>query len=825
MARLSSDFGYALRSLRRSPVFAMVAVASLALGIGANTAIFQLLDAVRLRSLPVPSPQEIAEVRIDNMTHARGSWMRDNALTSPLWEEIGRRQQVFSEIFAWADNPINFSEGPETRLVKGLYVSGNFFDALGVRPALGRVFHADDDRRGCGLTAAVISYGFWQSEFGGNASIVGRKIPFNRGGSIEIVGVTPPGFFGLEVGKQFDVAFPICAPAASDRTFDSGTFWWLTVMGRRKPGVSLAQADAQLQAISPGVFETTLPPDYPPVSVKPYLAMKLHAIPAGGGLSRLRDQYSTALSMLLAIAGLVLLIACANLASLMLARASAREREIAVRLAIGASRADLIQQLMVEGFVIAVAGAGAALFLAHELSRFLVAFLSSRDDSVSLDVYPDWRVFAFTASWALLTCLLFALAPALRATRAHPADALKSGVRGTPGRERFGLRRILVTTQIALSLVLMVGALLFVRSLRNLMTVDAGFDAHGILIANVGYGRLDAARLPAVRHDLVERIRAIPGVNAAAETSFLPATGDAWTNMMWMDGSDVTHAREVSRGLVGPGYFHAIGTPLMAGREFDERDTRTSPSVAIVSEEFARVFSLGPNPVGRRFWIEKAPYAPQTVYEIVGLAKNSKFHDLRQDFPPMIFLPMSQFPQPLFSGRILIRSGAGLDALTPSVRRAIAEVNPNIGHFFSVFEDRIAQSLIRERLMAILSGLFGALAVLLATVGLYGVISYMVARRTGEIGIRIALGASSANVIGLILRETGMLLAVGLCVGTLLAIAAGRTAATLLFGVQPGDPLTFAAAGIALTMVAFGASYLPARRASAVSPAIALRQE
>ena len=440
---------------------------------------------------------------------------------------------------------------------------------------------------------------------------------------------------------------------------------------------------------------------------------------------------------------------------------------------------------MVEGFVIAVAGAGAALFLAHLLTRFLVAFLDSGSDPVSLDVHPDWRVFAFTASWALLTCLLFALAPALRATRAHPGDALKSGVRGTPGRDRFGLRRILVATQIALSLVLMVSALLFVRSLRNLMTVEAGFQGKGVLMATASYGGLNAspARLAVVRHDLVERIRAIPGVESAAETAFLPADGGSWTNMMWMDGSDVTHAREVSRGLVGPGYFHAIRTPLVAGREFDARDTSTSQNVAIVSEAFARTFSLGSNPVGQRFWIEKAPYAPQSLYEIVGVAKNSKFHDLRQDFPSVIFIPMSQFPQPLLYGRILIRSRAKLDVLTPSIRRAIAEVNPNIGYFFSVFEDRIAQSLLRERLMAILSSLFGGLAVLLATVGLYGVISYMVARRTGEIGIRIALGASSANVIRLILSETVMLLAIGISAGMMMAIAVGPSG--LGFAVRP----------------------------------------
>jgi len=817
------DLKYAARTLWRSPAFTAVAVISLALGIGANTAIFQLLDAVRLRTLPVKSPEQLVELQIGDMTHARGNWLRESGFTNPLWEQIRQRQQVFSETFAWADDGFNISSDRETRNASGLWVSGNLFEGLGVRAILGRVFTAADDRRGCGLTGAVISYGFWQREFGGSPSVIGRKIKLDQS-SVEVIGVTPADFFGLEVGRQFDVALPVCA--AKDR-LDSGTTWWLTVLGRLKPGVSLTEAGAQLQAISPGIFETTLPADYPPVSVKGYLAMKLNAIPAGGGLSRLRDQYSMPLTLLLSIAGLVLLIACANLANLMLARAAGREREIAVRLAVGASRAQLIQQLMIEGLLLAIAGAGAALFLARELSRFLVTFLSSGNRSIFLDDRPDWRVFVFAASLAVLTCVLFALAPALRSTRGQASDALKSGSRGTTaGREQFGLRRILVAGQIALSLVLIVGALLFVRSFRNLSTLEPGFRENGILIANVGYGRdVPDNRLPFIRRDAVERVRAIPGVEDAAETGSIPISGNSWTNNMWMDGSDSGHGREISRSLVGAGYFRMIGTALIAGREFNERDTHASENVAVVSEEFVRRFSLGPNPVGEKFWIEKTPFAPQTAVEIIGVAKNSKYSNLRQEFMPVAFFPLSQFPQPLRGGSILIRSDAPLDRLTPAIRRALGETSPDIQYSFSVFKTRIEQSLLRERLMAILSGLFGALAVLLASVGLYGVISYTVARRTNEIGIRIALGASRGSVIGLVLRETGVLLGAGVGVGIVISLAVGRAVRSLLFGLEASDPLTLVAAGTALAVVALLASYLPARRASMVDPAIALRGE
>jgi predicted permease len=523
--------------------------------------------------------------------------------------------------------------------------------------------------------------------------------------------------------------------------------------------------------------------------------MKLRAIAASGGRSSLREEYSGVLELLLAI---------------------------------GASRAQLIQQLMIEGLLLAFAGAAAAFFVARGLARFLVAFLNSGGSPVVLDVHPDWRVFAFTASLALLTCVLFALTPALRATRAQPANALSSSNRGTTaGRERFGLRRILVATQVSLSLVLLVGALLFVRSLGNLMTLEPGFKETGILIANVTYGPQDLpdSRLSSMRRNLVERVRAIPGVDAAAETAFVPIDGETWTNTMWMDGSDSSHGHEISRGMVGAGYFRAIGTPLLAGREFDEHDTQASPNVAIVSEAFTRVFSLGPAPVGKKFWIERTPFAAQIVCEIVGVAKDSKYSDLRRDFVPVAFFPMAQSQQRVLSGSILIRSRVRLETLTPLIRRTLAEVSPGILYSFSVFKTQIEDSLLRERLMALLSGLFGALAVLLATVGLYGLISFTVAQRTKEIGIRTALGASRGDVIGLVLRETGVFVAAGIGGGMLLSLMAGRVAASLLFGLEPSDPFTLLAAGTVLAVVALGASVIPARRACAVDAATALRQD
>lgn len=818
---LWQDLRYAARMLRLHPGFAIVAIVSLALGAGANTAIFELLDAIRLRTLPVKAPRELVELRIDDMTAARGNWVRAAALTTPLWEEIRDHQQSFSGTFAWADVPLKFGASGEAREVSGLWVSGDFFPVLDIHPLLGRLFTPDDDRRGCGVIGAVISYGFWQREFGGDRSIIGKKIAF-EGQRVKVIGVTPPEFSGLEVGRTFDISMPICVAKLT-----TGTDWWLTVMGRMKPGMRMEQASAALQSMSPGIFEATLPAGYPAISVKPYLAMKLFAIPAGTGISRLRDRYAEPLGLLLAIAGFVLLIACANLANLMLARASARHREIAVRLAVGATRARLVQQLMIEGMLLAIAGTALGLILARVLSRFLVSFIATGNNSMFVDLHQDWRVFIFTAGLAAIACLLFALTPALSAARIDPADALRSqGRSATSGRERLGMRRVLVVSQIALSLALLVGALLFARTLGNLRAIDPGFDPRGVIFveANFFQVRLPPERVVSFRREMLERLRAIPGAEVA-ETTIVPATGANRENRMWLDGAAPESARVCRRTMIGTEYFPTLKTPLLAGRDFDEHDLAPSSDVAVVNEAFARQLAGSWNAIGKRFWIEATPTAPQSSYVIVGVVKNAKFQDLREDFQPVVFLPLSKSWQGRPYSRFMIRSHENPQALAQSVKATLGGISPDVRYSLKMLDSWIQESLLRERLMATISALFGVLALLLTSAGLYGVISYIVVLRTNEIGIRIALGASRRGVIALILRETATVLAIGLAAGTILAIAASRTAASLLFGLKSYDPLTFAAAAIALIIVVAAASIVPAWRASSVNPLIALRHE
>ena len=831
MATLWQDLRFGARMLRKNPGFTAVAVLSLALGIGANTAIFQLLNALRLKTLPVTAPQELAEVRIEDMTGARGSFSsRYNAVTNPIWEQIRERQQGFSGLFAWGTGGFNLAQGGEVRPVKALWVSGDFFNALGVEPVLGRVFTATDDQRGCSAPGVVISHSFWQREYGGEKSVIGRKLTL-ADHPFEVIGVTPASFFGLEVGRSFDVALPICAEAiisGKNSALDSGTNWWLMVTGRLKPGWSLKQASANLQAISPGLFETTLPANYPPVSVKNYLGLKLEAVAAAPGYSVLRENYERPLWLLLAIAGLVLLIACANLANLLLARASAREREMAVRQAVGASRGRLIRQLLVESLLLAVVGAGLGALLAQTLSRFLVSFLGAGGDAVILDLAPDWRVLGFAGAIAALTCVLFGLTPALRATRIEPGAAMKASGRGlTAGRERFSLRRALVVVQVALSLVLVASALLFSRSLNKLLTVDTGFRQEGILIARAGFERLNVQpeRRLAFRRDLLDRIKAIPGVEAAADTNLVPLSGNARDNNVWLDGADAQRKMDAAFSGVGPDYFKTLRTPLVSGRDFDSRDTANAPKVAIVNETFARKLLHGADPVGHRFRIEATPNDPETLYEIVGLVKDTKYEVLREEFGPIAFLASSQDPRPAPGGQFLIRSNLPQAEITAAVKRVLAEVNPAINISFQGFKTMIEESLLRERLMATLAGFFGLLALVLASIGLYGILSYGVASRTNEIGIRMALGAQSRDVLSLILREALLLVLVGVAVGLPVVFAATRFASALLFGLTPTDPVSLSLAALLMFAVAMTAGYLPARRATKVDPLVALRYE
>ncbi len=825
------DIRYSLRSLKQTPAFAIVAISSLALGTGANTALFQLLDSVRLRSLPVKTPQELVEMRVDDMTHARGNWLRDAALTNPLWEQIRKQQGPFSGTFAWADETFDISQNGESRDAKGLWVSGDFFRVLGVQPLLGRVFLSSDDHRGCGLSpGAVISYGFWRQAFGGDPSVVGRQVLLGKN-AITIIGVMPPGFFGLEVGRTFNLALPICSEPAwhgGSGQLDSGITWWLTVMGRLRPGTSMEQAAASLQASSASIFEKTLPKGYPPESVKPYLKMKLLAFPAAHGLSHLREQYQRPLILLLAIAGLVLLITCANLASLMLARANARQREIAVRLAMGASRARLARQLLTESLLLAISGAALGLLLARVLSRFLVSFLATAEDPVFVNLPQDFRIFAFATLLAALTCLLFSLMPILRTARVEPGEVLKSGTRNfTTGRTSLGFRRALVASQIALSLALVMISLLFARSLRNLNILNPGFDPRGILIADLNFADLHLApgRTVSFRRELLQRVRTIPGVEAAAEATIVPLSGATWNNRVWMNGSDSTHARVSLRTMIGTAYFRTLNTPLLAGRALDEHDLASFSKVAVVNQGFVRELMGAQNAVGRRFWIEATPYEPQTSVEIVGVVKNTKYHDLREEFQPIMFLPLSQAAAEGTVGRIMVRSRTHSAELIAALRRTLAATSPSIKYSFRFFDTWIQDSLLRERLLATLSGLFGLLATVLTAVGLYSVISYTVAQRTKEIGIRIALGANRSSVMAFVMREASLVLAVGLTAGMLLALAAGDAASTLLFGLKSYNPATLVIAGLSLALVTAMASYLPARRASRMNPLLALRDD
>ncbi|MGH9744122.1 MAG: ADOP family duplicated permease [Candidatus Acidiferrum sp.] len=830
---LWNDLRFGARLLRFNPVFAGAAILSLALGIGANTALFQLLDAVRMRTLPVSHPQELARVSIVNRDRASGSFQgRYSDLTYTMWEQIRTQQQGFSSLFAWSPTQLNLSPSGEVHNVEGLWVSGEFFETLGVEPAIGRLLTPADDRPGCPSPGVVLSNAYWQREYGGDRAIVGRIVTINRH-PFPIIGVTPPSFYGVEVGRYFDIAVPLCSEPIIDGKEDamlpSPDMWWLSAMGRLKPDWNVERAAAQLRAISPGLFEASLPSNFNPEQDKVFLSYKLGARPAGTGVSDLRGDYENPLWLLLALAGVVLVIASANLANLLLARGSAREKEMGMRMAIGASRGRLVRQLLVESLLLAIIGAALGALLAHNLSQVLVASLSTTHEPLFVDLQTDWRVLCFTTALAVLTCILFGLAPAVRATRVSPGIVLKEGGRGTTdGRSRFGLRRVLVVSQIALSLTLLVGALLFARSLGKLSTVDAGFQRSGILVTHIDFTLLnlsDEGRV-SFANDLLGRLRAIPGVDSAAIAHMVPLSGDgAFHDVLPGASSTPTADTPVSAfDRVSPGFFATLRTPILAGRDFDEHDVAGSPLVAIVNETFARKILKAENPIGKLFRV-RSMNKTTGPYEIVGLVKDTKYGDLREAPQDIIYTPVAQYDRPDADAQIVIRSNMPVASLISAVKAATSNANPNLDVDFTVFHTMIEEGLLRDRLMARLSGFFGGLAVLLAVIGLYGVISYMVARRRNEIGIRMSLGAGRQSIIALVLRESLLLLAIGLAIGVALALSVSSAAASLLFGLKAYDPATLIMATVLLAAIALAASYIPALQASKLDPMDALRNE
>jgi predicted permease len=812
------DLRYAARQFRLSPAFALVAVCSLALGIGANTAIFELLDAVRLRSLPIHRPSELAEVHIVGGNHGMGVNDEYGSLTRPVWQQLRTQQKSFSGMFAWSVKDVRTGEGQELQRARGLMVSGDFFRVLGTQPWRGRLLMAGDETA-CPSSLAVVSYPYWQTRMGGRE--VGSGTTLIVDGQIrQVIGVTPPEFYGLAVGESFDIAEPFCQPGEPLRTdvFD------ITVMGRLRPGVTPAGASPELDALSAGIFAATIPVGYSTGTIENYKRFRMAAYPASNGVSTLREGYDKSLWLLLGITGLVLLIACANLANLMLARASARQREVAVRLALGASRWRIMRQMLAESVLLAGVGAAIGVALAQVLSRILVWSLGTRTSVVHLDVTTDWRVLLFTASAAAFTCILFGVIPSLRATHAEPVSAMKSGGRGmTAGRERFSLQRCMVAAQVAVSLVLLVAAMLFVRSFRNLMTLDPGLRESGITVAFAGFNKsnIPKAEWGEFRDRLLAELRSGQGIANAATTTMPPLMGSAWGHNV-RAGS--VEAFSMFTG-VSAGYVDTMGIPLIAGRNLRDTDTATSPRVALVNQAWVRSFLSSGDPLGKTLLTTKEPGYPATVYQIVGVMRDSRYSDIRETTPPMTFVPASQYP---ISGpwtAFMIHSNSPSASVMNFVRRRIAASHPEIVVDVEDFQLSIRDRLVRERLMAMLSGFFGVLAVLLAGIGVYGVISYMVSRRRNEIGIRMALGARRVQVLRMVIREAALLLGIGIAAGTVFSLVAGRSARSLLFGLEAYDPLTLLAAAVLLAGVALGAALLPARRAARLDPMTALRYE
>jgi predicted permease len=824
--RLWQDVRCGLRRLGRSPGFTITAVLILALGIGANAAIFQLLDAVRLRTLPVSDPQSLALIHITGGNHAFGISTTSDSLSYAVWRELHAYQQGFSGAFAWADANIELGTGNDKKPTHSVWVTGDTFSTLGVTPIRGRLFETSDDRPGCGIGGAVISYGFWQAQFGGSKAAVGSVVMLDDHRT-QIIGVTPARFSGIDVGRSFDFALPLCSlnsyhPAST--ALRRSDFSFLTVMGRVKPGWTLRQASEQLSSISPSIFQSTQPLGYAPGAHTFYTSFRLGAYPATNGISDLRGTYDSALWLLLGITGLVLLLACTNLAGLMLVRATARQAEMAVRLAIGASRLSLIRQLVTEAVLIALAGTGVGVAVAQLLTRAVIAFLGSGNKGLYLDTSIDLRMLGFLAMVTTLTCLVFGLIPGFRVSQTAPAEAIKSrGQMGSTGRHRSSFQKVLVAGQIAISAVLLVGAVCFVRSFANLMTLNVGFDTHDLIIASVDFSHIS---MPRERDEpflesLVASVQTLPQVHAAAATTHVPLDGSSWSLGVHVDRNDGSSKYT----WVTPGYFRTMDMQVLAGRDFGEQDTATSPSAVIVNQTFVRQFLNQSDPVGQIVASRAEPNYPATHYHIVGVVNDAKYSGLKEPIPPQAFVPLSQYTAGGSWGLIVVSSKQPPTDVIPAVRDKLLQIAPQMRAEFSLLETQVRDGLVREGLMAALSGFFGVLSALLAAIGLYGLISYIVARRTSEIGIRIALGASRGIIARQIAREATVLVCLGLVPGILFALFAMRSARTLLFGLSSSGWTSFLAAGAFLLIVAVGASWFPARRAASVDPMQTLRRE
>lgn len=831
------DTRFGWRMLAKNPGFTAVAILTLALGIGANTAIFSLVNAVMLQSMPVRNPEQLVVLRWSahgkpqnigsssfgdcRPTEWRGPNYGGCSFSYPAFKEIRAQSDLFSSVAAFAGPAqLDFTGNGPASMARGELVSGDYFQTLGVHAVLGRTIEPSDEQPGT-APVIVLNYGYWQSAFGGAPGAIGKTVRLN-GLAFTVVGVTEPNFTRLTPGKSLDVWLPLTQMVPlglrwGSRSNDAGN-WWLTLVGRLKPGTPLERVQAGVSLL---FRNQTLHGEKP--ALKESDDPQVTLLPAQKGLVGIRETFGEPLYLLMAAVGIVLLIACANVAGLMLARAAARQKEVAVRLALGAGRARLIQQLLTESVLLSLAGAAFGVLLAYWGASGLAAFLSANSYSpLKIDLQPDASVLVFTVAVAVLTGIGFGLAPAFRGTRVNVAPALKENSGGLSasshmGSRRFGLGSSLVVTQVALSMVVLIGAGLLLRTLAKLRSIDPGFDTRNIVLFSVdptlaGYKE---SNIQNVYDEIERRLVALPGVVSASYSSDALLDGGLWTSDVHIEGQSEKNTVETQMLAVGPEFFETMRIPLVQGRTFRAPDLRSTQRIAVVNQAFVREFLDSKNPIGFHFDED------QQQREIIGVVADAKYDRLRSEYAPTAYIPLK-------NGEVTfaLRSAVAPSALIPAVRQIVSEVDENVPVFgVRTQSQTIDRLLFNERLVARLSSLFGLLALLLTCIGLYGLLSYEVARRTRELGIRSALGAQRRDVLSMVVGQGLSLVLFGAVVGIATAFGLTRYLRSLLFGVRPTDPITFLAVCAVLAIVALLACYVPARRATRVDPMVALRDE
>jgi predicted permease len=827
ITEIVNDVRYALRMLTKNPAFAGVVVLTLALGIGANAAIFSLLDKVLLQSLPVANPDQLAVL---SSYDPKDGPDIDSAFSYAMYKDLRDRNEVFSGVIARGGVQMNVSYGDQTERVSGELVSGNFFDVLGVRPWAGRLFTQEDDQTPGAHPVAVLSYRFWESRFNKDPNLIGKTILVNEK-PVTVLGVTPPGFFGLNLQNNPDVRVPLMMtpvfnPLPPTR-LTSRRHQWLSVMARRNPEVSAEQAQASLNVLYQQILEfeaQELVAKFPNMNRERYVSQRIAVLPGEQGFLQMQTDLSTSLWLLFGATCAVLLILCANLANLMMARATVRASETAVRLALGAGRMRLLRQWLTEGVVLALMGGAAGVFIALWIKIGLIAFIP-QDYKANLSSSFDWRLYVFILGVSILLGFAFSLAPAIQAARQVLAPGLQIDSRSfTSAGRLLSLRSALILVQVALSLPLLVSAVLLVKSLQNLRARDTGFNNENVLFASVnpalnGYSNEKTA---AFFEDLLAKTRALPGVKFASLATDTPVSGGWDQTSIVVEGYTRREGERVNADFtyVSSDYFKSLEIPLVAGRDFDDRDRPGAPLALVVNEKLAKQYFGTTDVVGKRIGLDDVPDRT-----IVGVVKDALYINLREDMRRHVYVPITQ--EKVIMGLTLhVKTTGDPQAVAEQLRAELKAIDPHLPLYnIKTLRTEIDESLVQERLVTWLSAAFGALAVLLTALGLYGVLTFSVARRTREIGIRVALGAQRRDVFRLIMIRGVILVGVGVAVGLGASIAFSRLIGSLLFGVEPNNAMTLVGVSVGLIAVALLACFIPARRATKVDPMVALRYE